>query len=87
MVALPSRCQNWVDAASGDASLAPDVRGAIAGTSAYLRGIVLERSGDAPGAQRAFARAGQSTGPMLIEGTAGSLADLVARRREGQPQP
>jgi hypothetical protein len=83
------RLQSWtdataaldtVDAVAADASLGPDARAAIAGTSAYLRGVVLARTGDAPGAARAFALAAQSTGPMLIDG-AGSLKELVERRR------
>jgi hypothetical protein len=59
---------------------------AIAGTSAYLRGVSAERSGDAAGAERAWVRAAQFTGPLLTE-SGGSIKDMAERRLAALRQP
>ena len=52
---------------------------AIAGTSAYLRGVTAEKNGDAAGAERAWTRAAQFTGPLLT-GAGGPIKDMAERR-------
>jgi hypothetical protein len=62
------------------------VNDAIAGTSAYLRGVTAEKSGDTAGAERAWVRAAQFTGPLLIE-SGGSIKDAAERRLALLRQP
>jgi len=75
-----------VDAMIAKAALPQPVTDAIVGTSAYLRGVSAEKSGDAAAAERAWARASQFTGPLLTE-SGGSIRDMAERRLASLRQP
>jgi hypothetical protein len=68
-----------VDAMVTRSTLPQPVRDAITGSAAYLLGITAEKSGDVAGAERAWLRAAQVTGTLLID-TGGSIKELAERR-------
>jgi len=68
-----------VDAMVTKTALPPPVTDAISGSAAYLRGVTAEKSGDAIGAERAWLRAAQIPGTLLLD-SGGSIKELAERR-------
>ena len=68
-----------VEALAPKSALSQPVQNAISGSAAYLLGIAAEKSGDAAGAERAWTRAAQVPGSLLID-SGGSIREQAERR-------
>lgn len=68
-----------VEALATKSTLSQPVQNAISGSAAYLLGIAAEKSGDAAGAEAAWTRAAQVTGPLLLD-SGGAIREQAERR-------
>ena len=75
-----------VEALAAKSTLSQPVKDAVSGSAAYLLGIAAEKSGDVAGAERAWLRAAQASGVLLID-SGGSIKEQSERRLAALRQP